>query len=110
MPTSLAQVLNLPGNNTINGPIDSGRFPNLASLVNNAIPLVFAVAGIFLFLYLVWGGFDFLTSMGDPKRAESGKGKITSAIVGFVIIFVAYWLVQVVDFIFKLGVYTPTAP
>lgn len=103
----LAQNINLPGGQVITGPLNPNRFPNLASLVTNALPLIFSIAGIFLLLYLVWGGFDFLTSMGDPKKAASAQGKITNAVIGFVIIFAAYWIVQLLDYVFKLGVYSP---
>ena len=102
----LAQKIRLPDGTEINGPLPT-RFTNLASLVNNALTYVFSIAGIILLLYLVWGGFDYLTSMGEPKRAESAKGKITNAIIGFIIIFVAYWLVQILDYLFQLGVYNP---
>lgn len=100
----LAQSIDLPGGQKVIGPLPPDRFPNLASLVTNALPYIFGIAGIILFVYIVWGGFDFLTSMGDPKKAESGKNKITYAILGFVIIFVAYWIVQLIIYIFKLGV------
>lgn len=106
----LAQNLNLPGGQTITGPLNQPgkpQFTNLASIVTNALPIVFSIAGIILLLYLLWGGFDYLTSMGDPKKAESGRGKITNAIIGFIIIFAAFWLVQLIDYIFKLKVYTP---
>lgn len=100
----LAQSIDLPGNQKVIGPLDPKRFPNLASLITNALPYVFGLAGIILFVYIVWGGFDFLTSMGDPKKAEAGKNKITYAILGFIIIFVAYWIVQLVIYIFNLKV------
>lgn len=99
----LAQIINLPNGTVIEGPLDPARFPNLASLVNNALPILFSIAGILLFLYLIWGGFDFLTSLGDPKKAEAGKNKITTALIGFLIIFVSYWIVQIIDFIFQLN-------
>ena len=104
----LAQKLILPGENiTINGPADfKSEFTDLGSIVSAAIPIILALAGFALFLYLVWGGFDYLTSMGDPKKAESGKTKITHALVGFFIIFAAYWIVQIIDKIFCLGVYS----
>jgi len=98
----LVQNIKLPGGENITGPLPAGRFTNLASLVNNALPFVFAIAGMILLGYLIWGGFDYLTSLGDPKKAEAGKNKITSAILGFLIIFVAFWLVQIVQFLFKI--------
>lgn len=88
----------------VNGPLPD-RFTNLASVVSNAIPFIFPIAGVILLLYLVWGGFDILTSMGDSKKVEAAKGKVTNAIIGFLIIFFAYWIVQILDNVFRLGVY-----
>ena len=82
------------------------EFTNLASVVNLALQFIFPIAGVLLLLYIVWGGFSYLTSMGDPKKAEAARGRLTSALIGFVIIFVSYWIVQIVDYVFKLGVYT----
>ena len=103
----LAQVLKLPGDSgeSVTGPLPD-RFTNLASVVTNAIPFIFPIAGVILLLYLVWGGFDILTSMGDSKKVEAAKGKVTNAIIGFLIIFFAYWIVQILDNVFRLGVYT----
>jgi len=89
---------------TLTGVGNEGKveFDSLASIVNKAVTYLFPIAGIFLFLYLVWGGFDFLTSMGDAKKAETGKNKITSALIGFLLIFAAYWIVQILTRVFKI--------
>lgn len=101
-----SQSIRLPGSTTaIQGPINQPgkpQFNSLSDLVNNATPILFALAGALLLAYLIWGGFDFLTSMGDPKKAEVGKTKITHSIIGFFIIFAAYWIVQLVAFLFGL--------
>ena len=102
----LAQCLKLPGVSTcVTGPLPSGRFTTLSSLITVALPYLFSIAGLILFAYLVWGGFDYLTSMGDPKKAEAGKNKITYAVLGFIIIFASYWLVQIISRLFNLGIY-----
>lgn len=101
-------ALKLPDGTVIeNPPGFNPEFTDLASVVTVALgKLIFPIAGIILLAYLVWGGFDYLTSMGDPKKAEAGKQKITAAIIGFIIIFVSYWIVQIVDYIFGLEIYT----
>ena len=43
-----------------------------------------------------------MTSRGDPKAVNEAKGKITNALVGFLIVFVAYWLVQLFASVFGL--------
>lgn len=104
----LAQVIKLPGGQSIQGPLNRNpngpQFTNISSIMTNALPIIFAIAGLVLFLFLIWGGFDYLTSMGDPKKAEEARGKITNALIGFIIIFVSYWIVQVVIRVFNLGV------
>lgn len=90
----------------VTGPLNPTRFPNLSSVVSNFIPILFPIAGFILFIFLVWGGFDFLTSMGDPKKAEGAKNKITNALLGFVIIFAALIITQIIDKVFNLGVYS----
>ncbi len=100
----LAQKVTI-GNMTIDGPLNKSgqpQFNSLASVVNNAVPLLFSIAGIFLLAYILWGGFDYLTSMGDPKKAEAGKNKITAAVIGFFIIFVSFWIVQLVKYLLKI--------
>lgn len=74
----------------------------VGKIVVGLIPYAFALSGISLFVYLIWGGLDLMLSRGEPKGVQSAQGKITNALVGFVIIFVAYWIVQIVSTI--LGV------
>lgn len=72
----------------------------LGDIINEIVPLLFTIAGLVLLLYLLWGGFSLMLSRGDPKATEAAKEKITNAIIGFVIIFLAFWLVQLFGFIF----------
>lgn len=114
---TLAQTLQLPNlpdqpRPDIVGPLDPGKLPGpigasgevftIGALLTRAIPFLLAGAGIGLLLMLVAGGFAYLTSAGDAKKLEQGKQQITNAIIGFLIIFCAYWLVQILGIIFGL--------
>lgn len=100
-----AQV-KLPDGTTVEGP-EGFNFAgkNLSDVVSAAVPYLFAIAGMLLLGYLIWGGFNYLTAMGDPKKAAAGKAKITNAIIGFVLIFSAFWITQIINLVFKLGIY-----
>lgn len=74
----------------------------IGGMVSSFLPYIFALAGIGLLLYLLYGGFHLMISRGDPKAIQEAKGKITNALVGFLIVFVAYWIVQLVGLL--LGV------
>lgn len=72
---------------------------NLGQIIYTIIPYLFGIAGLILLLYLIWGGFSLMLSKGDQKAVEAARGRITTAVTGFVIIFVAYWLVQILGLI-----------
>jgi hypothetical protein len=72
----------------------TGESGKIGNIITNLLPYLFTVAGVILLLYLIYGGFQLMLSRGDPKGMQAAQGKITSAIIGFIIIFIAYWLVQ----------------
>ena len=81
----------------------SGEQRTIGSIVSEFIKYLFPLAGILLLLYLIFGGFSLMTSGGDPKAVQSAKSKITNALVGFLIVFAAYWIVQIVASVLGLG-------
>lgn len=100
----LAQQLKLPGGGSVEGPLTStfGAAPKLGTILSRAIPLIFGFAGFALLLMVISAGFTLMTSAGDPKKMESGKQRLTNGIVGFLIIFVAMWVVQLAGIIFNI--------
>jgi hypothetical protein len=75
----------------------------LGTIVSSLLPLLYTIAGIALLIYMIMAGFKFLTSAGDAKKTESAKSALTAALIGFIIIVVAYFLTQLVNTIFHLG-------
>lgn len=67
---------------------------DLGELISSVLPYIFGAAGIALLIYLVIGGFQMMLSRGDPKAIQSAQAKITSALIGFIIVIIAYLLVQ----------------
>lgn len=94
---SLEQIL-LP-NLYQNRPAGASGNLTPGEIVTRLLPYIFVIAGLLLLLYLVYAGFSYLTSAGDPKAVQAAKGKITSALIGFLIVFVAYWIVQALGII-----------
>ncbi len=102
----LAQSLKLPwegeGSPEITGP-EGFQFNSLGELVSQPVTqYVFAAAGIGLLLMLIRAGFSFLTSAGDAKKLEQGKQQLTYALMGFIVVFAAYWIVQILGKIFGI--------
>jgi len=81
-----------------------GDWSNLTigGIISALLPYVFVLAGLALLLMLIIGGFQLMMSAGDPKGVESGRNKVMYALIGFLIIFVSYWLVQILQVVFGL--------
>jgi amino acid transporter len=68
----------------------------LSRLINNyGIP----AAGMILFVMIVWGGFEMMTSSVGSKK-NAGRERIQAAIIGFILLFSAYWIGQLIQAIF----------
>jgi hypothetical protein len=79
------------------------KFNTLGDVISNLLNYVYPLAGLILFGMLLMGGFDLLTSAGNPEKVKAGQGKITSALIGFLIIFLSYWIIQILQIILGMG-------
>ena len=68
----------------------------LGVVVQRVISAVLAIVGLLASIYLIYGGVLYLTSGGDTKAADKAKHVILSAIIGVIIIFVSWALVNYV--------------
>lgn len=74
----------------------------VGQIITDLLRYIFPIAGLLLLLYLVYGGYRYMLSRGDPKNLQEAKGVITTALVGFIIVFLAFWIVQLVGVIFGI--------
>jgi|SRR6185369_1586355 len=83
-------------NSSFNSPLNNlDKVGNLVTLFLNAS---FVLAGLILLFYFVLGGIAMIGSAGknDPKSAEQAKQTITSALIGLIVVFAAYWIVKLI--------------
>ena len=104
---------NLPSYSEISGPVfENFRFADadLGAIVSQLTILIFALAGVTLFGFIIISGFKMLTSGGNPDKLASAQKTLTNAFVGFLIVISAYWLTQVAEIIFDTEITTGEAP
>jgi len=76
----------------------SQSITSISILVSVLLKNALTIAGVVCLFLLILGGFSFIVSAGgDAKAKEKGKNTITSAVIGFVLIFAAYWIIQIVQ-------------
>lgn len=96
----LSQIVNIDGNGgpgiSIEGPADF-KFggDNIGFILGQGLSYVFAAAGIGLLLMIISSGFSLMMSAGDAKKLAAGKATLTNSIIGFLLIFAAFWIVQI---------------
>ncbi len=69
----------------------------IVPLLTNVIRAVVSLGAIALFIMLLVGGFNFLFSAGDQKKLEAARGTVTQAIVGIVIMSLAYLIILTIE-------------
>ncbi len=63
-------------------------------LAINVANWILRVAGAFALLFFVYGGFLWITAMGNSSRVESGRNVLSGTVVAIVIILGAFTIVQ----------------
>ncbi len=82
---------------TFNSPF--GQSKTLGDLTSLVVRGGFVIAGVLILFFILFAGFQIIAGAGtnDPKSAEQGKQAATAAALGFVIVFVAYWIVRLIE-------------
>lgn len=73
------------------------RTASLGSIISVILPYILVFAGLFLLVTLISGGIALMTAAGDAGKTKAGYGKITAGLIGFLIIFVSFFVVQIVE-------------
>lgn len=107
MNRALAQIENPVFDNLLRGGKDTGGTA-IGSLVGGLVGLFVIVSFIMAFVYLILGGFDWITSGGDKAKLQSSREKITNALIGLIVVAAAWAIMSLVgDF---LGITFPNLP
>ena len=70
---------------------------DINSLIRTVINWLLGIAFGVAVLFLIIGGFWYITSAGNEETAEKGKNTAINAIIGIVIIVLSYVIVNVVS-------------
>ena len=93
----------------------SGDFATLGDLtvggiVSGFVRLILVVTALVFFFILVIGGIRWIVSGGDKAQTETARNQITAALVGLVIVFAAWAIVQLINVFFGVNIFSLTLP
>lgn len=63
------------------------------TVMTYVVQLLFGVAIILAFAFLLWGGIDWIMSRGDKQKLQKARMKLIYSIIGLLIVFFAFFIV-----------------
>jgi hypothetical protein len=96
----------VPIGDTFNLPL--GRTKFFGDLVSLGVTLMITISGTYFVYLILRGGFDIIKGAGktDPQSYAKAKGALTSGVVGFIVVLLAYGIVQIIESITGVNIVT----
>ena len=74
------------------------HFNSLSDVIGSIIEILLMFAWILAVVYLIIGGYQYITSGGNPDAATKARNTIVGSVIGLIVTFSAYLIVK---FIFE---------
>jgi hypothetical protein len=78
--------------------------PDLGTYVSSIVGVALSVAALAAFIFLVFGGIQWITAGGDKGKIEEARNRITNAIIGLAIVAASWAIFLLVDNFFGIGI------
>ena len=69
---------------------------DVPELIHKVINWALYLAGILAVIFIIYGGFLYITSAGNDAQAKTGRAALQNALIGLVIVVLSYMIVQIV--------------
>jgi hypothetical protein len=77
----------------------AGRFPGgVGQLFSDIIKIFIIISAVGAIIFIILGGLKMVTASGDPKKLAGARNTIFYALIGLVVIALAFAIVQVVQY------------
>jgi len=88
----------------------SQTFPSIGTLVTVLLKNSLTIAGLLFLILLIFGGVMFIIGAGstDSKKAAQGQALVTDALIGFIVVILAYFIVQIIQVVTGLNILNST--
>jgi len=71
-------------------------FNSLSAFISSALVLVFTIGAFLVLIMLIVGAYEWITSGGDKEAVGKARGRIINALIGLLVLAVAYALVRLI--------------
>lgn len=75
-----------------------------ALVVPKLIGLLLVFGALAFFFMFLWGAISYILSGGDKAHVENAKGKLTSAIIGFILMVSVFAVAKLIEAFFGINI------
>lgn len=86
------------------GKPDNVAITNIGTLVQGAIQGAIIVSALMVFMFLIWGGIQWISSGGDKGKTQEARDRITAALVGLAIVASAWAIMLIISYFFGIDI------
>lgn len=79
---------------------------NISVVIRGIIQFILVAAFVLAFILLLIGGVRWITAGGDEKGVAAARNTITAALIGLVIVLLAYAIIRLVELFFNVNIIT----
>ena len=76
---------------------------DFGELASDVIRVLLQVAGAIAVVFLIIGGFQYITSGGNEEGMEKAKGTIKGAVLGIIVIVLSFSIVVIINNVLTKG-------
>jgi hypothetical protein len=76
------------------------------TILRNGLTIMITIAVVLVVVYITWAGIRYILSRGDKQQVAGARNGITYALVGLVVVFLAFFLISLIGFIFGINIFT----
>lgn len=77
---------------------------DIVQIVRAVIRFILLIAFVLAFIFLLIGGLRWITAGGDEKGVAGARGMITAALIGLVIVLLAFAIIKLVETFFGVTI------
>jgi len=83
------------------------QFESIGGLISAVLPNVYVLAGLILLFFLIFGGLAVIlgAGQGNQENVEKGKKVLTGTLIGFLVVFASYWIIQILEILTGIKIF-----
>ena len=72
------------------------KIGELFDVLDNVLQHIFPLAGLICVVFVIIGGYMWMSAAGDPSRVKSAQSTLTWAIIGLIVVLLAVAIIEVI--------------